>query len=453
MENRNLAQSCAESGPIGGTSHRDVLRSAKPWWVLTRSLVAGGRMVRRMMTESLRGVPVPAHVPAEAVVDFDFQNPQGAHDDVILAWHRLAGRRPMLWTPRNGGHWIATNAAAIEELQMDSQRFSHREMILPAGLKPFKMLPLEADPPEHLQYRKIIHPWFTPSKVRALEGKARELACELIDQIVARGECEFVSEFAQLYPIGMFLGLVDFPASDRAALLAYTEGAVRGTPIKRLQSIVQMHFYLGEKVVDRDRNPGDDLISRMCKAEIKGRKLSEEELHGMMAVVVFGGLDTVAAMASFITCFLAQNPAHRQQLIDHPELIPHAVDEMIRRHGVTNTSRYVTEDTEVCGQRLKQGDMVQVPNVLFGLDPERFADPLTVDFTRKGPIRHAAFGNGAHRCVGSLLAEMELRVFLEEWLKRIPDFHITAGQAPRFSSGMVNGVTRLPLTIAKACVR
>lgn len=449
MEINGLAGSSGRINPTGGKSPLPVRRSARPWWVLTRSLAAGSRLASRMITGSLRSVPVPAHVPAEAVVDFDFYNPAGAADDVILAWQRLSGRRPMLWTPRNGGHWIATNAAAIEELQMDSRRFSHRETTLPADMKPFRMLPLEADPPEHIQYRKIIHPWFTPSKVRALEGKARELACKLIDEIVRRGKCEFVADFAQLFPIGMFLGLVDLPEADRDMLLAYAEGAARGAPPKRLQSIVQMHFYLGEKVVERDRCPGDDLISRMCQAEIKGRKLSEEELHGMLSVVVFGGLDTVAAMTSFITCFLARNPAHRQQLVENPELIPHAVDEMIRRHGVTNTSRYVTEDTEVCGQILKQGDLVQVPNALFGLDPVRFPDPLTVDFGRKGPIRHAAFGNGTHRCVGSLLAEMELRVFLEEWLKRIPEFHITPGEAPSFSSGLVNCVNRLPLTIGK----
>lgn len=449
MRDGNMAKVDPGSPPISDIAGHPVARSARPWWILTRSLASGARLARRMVAESIRTAPVPAHVPADALVDFDFTRPEGAEDDVIMAWHRLAGRRPLVWTPRNGGHWIATSAAAIEQLQMDSRRFSHRETTLPVNMKPFRMLPLEVDPPEHHQYRNIIRPWFTPAAVRALEGTARDLARELIDSILERGECEFVSDFAQLFPIGMFLGLVDLPACDRDELLAYTEGALRGSPLKRLQSIVQMHFYLGDKVVARDRNQQDDLISQICHAQIKGRKLTEEELHGMLGVVVFGGLDTVAAMTSFITCFLAQNPAHCQQLIDNPGLIPHAIDEMIRRHGVTNTSRYVVEDTEICGQVLKKGDMVQVPNALYGLDPERYPDPLTVDFARKGPIRHAAFGNGTHRCAGSFLAEMEMRVFLEEWLQRIPEFHITHGQSPRFSAGLVNCVNRLPLTIGK----
>lgn len=446
MMDSNLDPAASDSGHLPPTA-RPPERSRRPWWVLTRSLSSGARMAGRTLSGAFRPAPVPAHVPPDAIVDFDFLAPDGAEEDVIMAWHRLAGRRPLVWTPRHGGHWIATNAAAIEELQMDSTRFSHRETTLPAGLKPFRMLPLEADPPEHHAYRNIIRPWFTPAKVRTLEDTARALANELIDGIVALGECEFMTGFAQLFPIGMFLGLVDLPAADRTELLAYAEGATRGTPLKRLQSIVQMHFYLGEKAAGRSLGDGDDLISRIARAEVKGRPLTEEEMHGLLGVVVFGGLDTVASMTGFITCFLARNPSHRRQLIDRPELIPHAVDELIRRHGVTNTARYVTQDTEVCGQVLKQGDLVQVPNLLFGLDPERFADPLTVDFNRHGPIRHAAFGNGSHRCVGSFLAEMELRVFLEEWLRRVPEFHVTPGQTPRFSSGLVNCVASLPLTI------
>lgn len=432
-----------------------VPRSSRPWWVLTSALGIAVRIAGRTAADRFsagwRGAPrIPAHVPRDAVVDFDLFNPPGASEDVIMAWHALRGQRELVWTPHNGGHWIVTSADAIEAVQMDSNRFSHRDVTLPTRSKPFSLLPLEADPPQHHGYRNIIQPWFTPSVVRSLEATARTLAIELTEQVMAKGECDFVSEFAQKFPIGMFLGLVDLPAADRARLLGYTEGAARGSPLKQLASLVQMHFYLAGKAAQRSRNPGDDMISRMCHATIKGRHLTERELHGMLSVLVFGGLDTVASMMSFIMCFLARNPGHRRRLIANPELIPHAIDEMIRRHGVTNTARYVAQNILFRGQDLRKGDIVQVPSALFGLDPARFENPLEVDFDRKGKIRHAAFGNGSHRCPGSFLGEMELRVFLEEWLKRVPDFEITPGKAPVFSSGLVNCVNQLPIRIVPA---
>jgi cytochrome P450 len=149
-----------------------------------------------------------------------------------------------------------------------------------------------------------------------------------------------------------------------------------------------------------------------------------------------------------VTRFLATHDEHRRQLVarlSDGAFLRNAVEELVRRHGVANTARYVAEDIEMDGILLKEGDMILPPNMLVGLDERYVKDPLTVDFDRPFPIRHATFGNGVHTCPGAVLARRELQVFLEEWLSRIPEFRIQPGTRPVVATGMVNGVVRLEL--------
>lgn len=386
---------------------------------------------------------VPGHVPADRVVDFDFMHPPGAETDVHAAWKTLHDGPDVVWSPYNGGHWIATRAQDIETIQKDAARFSHARVTVPRS-EDVQLVPLELDPPEHAAYRTLITPSFLPQAIASMEEDVRALTIELIEGFKARGECEFVGEFAKMLPIVIFLRLVDLPQDDRLQLLEMAELSVRGDLQERQRSQGMLMGYIGKWVEERTRNPGDDLISLIVNARIDGQPISPERMFGMMIVVLFGGLDTVAAMMSFICRFLAEHPIERRRLAAEPELILTAVDELIRRHGVTNTARVVVEDTAFNGLLLKQGDQIQVPNALFGLDERRFANPMDIDLGRK-PVVHAAFGNGPHRCPGSFLARTEIKVFLQEWLKRIPEFEIKAGEQPRCASGMVNGMLHLPL--------
>lgn len=386
---------------------------------------------------------VPEHIPEDRVVDFDFMHPPGAEEDVHLAWKSLHDGPDIVWSPYNGGHWIATRADDIEAIQKDHQRFSHARVNIPRG-EDARLVPLELDPPEHTAYRSLITPSFLPQAIASMEDDIRTLTIELIEGFKDRGECEFISEFAKLLPITIFLRLVDLPQEDRLQLLEMTEMAVRGDLEERHRSQEMLAGYIGKWIEARTRNPGEDLISLIVNAKVDGEPISPERMFGMLIVVIFGGLDTVAAMMSFICRFLAEHPADRRRMVQEPELILTAVDELIRRHGVTNTARVVVEDTELKGVLLKRGDQIQVPNALFGMDERRFDNPMEIDFARK-PVVHAAFGNGPHRCPGSFLARTEIKIFLQEWLKRIPEFEITAGDRPRCASGMVNGVLHLPL--------
>lgn len=392
------------------------------------------QMLRLPKPDSL--APRPAHVPPERVVDFDFVRQPGLVEDIHGAWKRLHEGPDIFWTPRNGGCWVVTRADGIDAVLRDPETFSSSKISIPKEATVFKMLPIEADPPEHANYRSLINPWFTPKAISSMEHDIRSLAVELIEGFLTDGECEFVEAFAKRLPIVVFLKLVNLPLDDREKLLRWTDDAVRAKSAwQRMKAFLLMNTYLDKWIRQRRAHPGDDLISRVVTASVGGRPITHGEIHGMLTVLMFGGLDTVAAMLSFAAGFLASHPEHRQQLVDQPALIPKAVDELMRRHGIVNLGRVVTRDCEFKGVQLKKGEMVQVPNALLGLDESRFDDPMTVDFNRPSLI-HGAFGTGPHRCPGAYLARTEIRIFLEEWLKRIPVFSIKPGTPPAATQGL-----------------
>ena len=387
---------------------------------------------------------IPAHVPHQLVVDFDFMNLPGHRDDVHVAWKRAVENAPdIFWTPRNGGHWVAIRADDIEVMQRDHEHFSHESVTIPRP-KSARLAPLEYDPPEHTPLRAILSPAFGPKPMQALQPDLRALCIELIDGFHARGECEFVADFAKRLPIVVFLRLVDLPLEDREHLLELTEMSVRGTAEQRGASYQGLYIYVQKWIEQRRAQPGNDLLSKIVNATPGGQAMSPEQTFGMLVNVIFGGLDTVAASLSFVTRWLADNPQARQELIDSPALVPEALEEFYRRFGIPQTARVITKDFVYKGVPFRKGEQVLVSKTLHGLDERRYPNPLQVDFKRaRAP--HAAFGDGPHRCPGSFLARQELRIFLEEWLKRIPDFRIKPGAKVETSSGMVNGVLSLPL--------
>jgi cytochrome P450 len=306
--------------------------------------------------------------------------------------------------------------------------------------------PIEYDPPLHSDFRRLLAPFFMPKSIGNLEYKARDLTTRLIDSFIDRGECEFVSEFALAMPIGIFMGLVDLPEADRLHLLDIAEAIVRGaTPEAQGMGFMRANQYLAEVFAARRAKPGEDMLSALIKGSVDGgRPLTDTELVAMGSLLLAAGLDTVASMMGFITMFLAQHEQHRHRLIDHPELIPVAVEELMRRHATANVGRLVIEDVEIGGVAMKAGDMVLTATTLACLDDRQFDDPMRVDFDRADK-RSLVFGKGPHQCIGAHLARTEIRVFLGEWLTRIPDFGIRPGETPVSVPGRGNSVKYLPL--------
>lgn len=396
----------------------------------------------------------PENVPAELVFDFDIYAVPGSDEDVQAAYAAIQQQTPdIFWTPRNGGHWVATRGEDILAMQRDYGHFSHRAIVLPpmpSGT--LRQIPLELDPPEHPSYRRPLMQALTPAIVRELEDKVRRVAVETIERLRPLGECEFVEDFAKILPIHVFLDLVELPVTDKPILLPLAEEAVRGRDAEtRGHAHEQVGIYLHKWVSERRENPGDDLLSKLVNVEIAGERIGLEEAISYASLVLFGGLDTVAGMLCFFARFLAMNPGHRRRLVerlDDQEFLTSAIEELLRRHGLANTARVISGDFAYKGIDFHEGDRILPANLFVGLDDRLNPDPLTVDFDRPSRV-HAVFGNGPHACPGAILARRELRIFLEEWLPRIPDFEIKPGTRPVLATGMVNGVLRLELSWPK----
>ena len=391
----------------------------------------------------------PGHVPQELVVDYDFYlKPHAETEFQVKVARQLHAGPDVIWTPRNGGHWVFTRADDIDFAQKDAVLFSMREVTLPAGTTPMSVYPLESDEPEHTQYRGILQPNFNPGAILAMEDDIRALARELIQGFYARGECEFVTDFAAVLPIVIFMNLADLPDSDRQDLIRWAEAGIRPeTPEQKAWGYGNMIAYIEALMKTRAGSSANDIVSRVLRGQVSGRAMSHDETRSIILNALLGGLDTVTSTMSFLASYLARHPDRQRELVASPELIPRAVEELLRYHGATATARVVVSDFEHKGILFKAGDRVLIQALVHGLDERRFPDPETVDFNRRD-IRHATFGQGPHKCIGALLARVELKVFIEEWLKHIPSFGIKDGDFQLVEAGMVNSVARLPLAWA-----
>lgn len=391
----------------------------------------------------------PAHVPADRVIDFDIYDfpVDGLDYQGSLRTALDANAADVVWSPHNGGHWIAKTHETVARVLTDTEHFSSRRVIVSDEVSERPpLVPLQLDPPHHEPYRALLQAALSPKAVGRLGERARALTIELIEGFKADGGCEFISQFAQHLPVAIFMEIVGLPASDRALLTAIADRAVRGeTEAERNQAAADLIGYGMGKIAERRADPGNDLISAVAGAEVDGKPIDDLTLAGLVLLLLLGGLDTVASTLGFYAQFLATHPEHRRQLVANPDLIPNANEELLRRFPIAALAREVKADVQLAGVRMKPGDMVLVPTQMDGLDAEKFAAPLHVDFGRVKPGANATFGAGAHRCVGSMLARTELRIFLEEWLKRIPDFAIRPGTSPKVAKRSVVTVTSLEL--------
>ena len=391
---------------------------------------------------------VPANVPADRCFDFDIFNLDGVEDgcaeDLHVAWKKVHDTYPpVFWTPRYGGHWVLTRYPQISRMQSDYESFSNREFLIPRGVVPLQ-IPEQLDPPEHTEYRKLLMPAFLPKALTSVTEKARQVAIELIERLQPQGRCEFVRDFAGTMPIVAFLTMLSLPESDDAYLRGLAVYMSKPNHERSAAAWEEVSAYVRHWIERRRREPANDLISSLVHAKVQGRALTDDEVFSMCLLVLGGGLDTVVSMTSFVACYLAQHPAHRRELVEHPERIDVAVEECARRFGTSNLARIMRRDTELDGQVLREGDMVVGIFPLAGLDENVNPDPMKLDFTREQP-RHLAFGTGPHTCPGAVLARREIRIFLQEWLPRIPDFRLEPGTRPRVTTGVVNSMSELHL--------
>ncbi len=396
----------------------------------------------------------PAHVPRSRIVDFDVYNPAGIGDGYYAAWQRLhaPGIPDLIWTPRNGGHWIATRGSMIRQFLNEPEHFSARVMIVPkaAGME-HKLVPMNMDPPEHTPYRRVLNKGLGPREIRNFETAIRSVAIELIEKFAHLGKVEFCAAYADIFPIKVFLAFSKLPLSDAPTLTKFAAGMLRpegATPDEKAASMAAANAgffdYIEPTIADRTATPGDDWISTIIHSEVNGAPPTAYEIKAMIALVLLAGLDTVVNFLPFAMEYLARHPADVAALRADPKRIPKHVEELLRRFPVVNQARLVTADIIRDGVELKAGEMVLIPSTLHGLDERENACPMDVDFGRK-KISHSTFGGGAHVCAGMHLANFEIVVTLQEWLKRIPAFRLEEGFKMVAHSGVVADVDTLKL--------
>lgn len=393
-------------------------------------------------------VEIPAHVPVDRVVDFDLFNPPGVEEDYFAAWKSLLGGPALVWTTANGGHWIAARGDVVRTLWADVARLSSECLAVTPGLgEVMQFIPLQQDGAEHKAFRSQVMKGFGARFIVALEPKVQAVARELIDGLRLRGECEFVADFAEILPLNIFLTLIDVPLEDRPALrklgvqLTKPDGSMTVEQLKQAAD-----DYLWPFIQKRIATPGDDLFNRILSEPVNGRAWTADEARRMCRNLLFGGLDTVAAMIGMVALHLARHPRDQRLLRERPELIPDAADELMRRYPTVAVSRNAVADVEIDGVTIREGDLVYLPSVLHNLDPASFEAPEEVRFDRGlTPIRHTTMGVGAHRCVGAGLARMEVIVFLREWLSGMPDFTLAPDRPVTMKGGNVGACTALPL--------
>ena len=313
------------------------------------------------------------------------------------------------------------------------------------------LIPLQIDPPDHVKFRRLLDPLFAPREMEKLESDVRSLVVELIDGFVDTGTCEFNAAVAVPLPCTVFLRLMGLPLADLDLFLRFKDGIIRpdaATPAEGRAMAreigTEIYAYFETVIAERRHEPQDDLVSGFLSAEIDGEVLTTEDIMDIAYLFLLAGLDTVTASLGCAVAYLAAHPERQQALRDEPSLIPAAIEELLRwETPVPGVVRVATQDVEVAGSTIPAGATVTCLLASANTDGAEFADPESVDFARAAN-RHLAFGGGVHRCLGSHLARLEMRVALEELHARVPEYAVEAGETPIYTMG-IRGVEYLPL--------
>jgi cytochrome P450 len=360
----------------------------------------------------------------------------------------------------DGVGWVLTRRAEIEEVFRDPATFSsNMDAVDLSNVRP--LIPLQIDPPEHKKYRKILDPIFAPKQMTALEPSVAALVNQLIDGFVDRGECDFSQEFSIPFPSQVFLTLLGLPLDDLPTFLEMKDGIIRpdqvvGKPrddeatIAYQRGIATSIYDYFDRVLDqREVERRDDLLSQFLDAEVDGHGLTREEILDICFLFLIAGLDTVSASLDCFFGYFTEHPEARQAIVDDPSIIPSVVEELLRwETPVTGVARVAVVDTELGGCPIKAGENVMAVLGGANTDEAELEDSFDVRFDRD-VNRHLAFGGGVHRCLGSHLARLELRVALREWHARIPDYSLKAGHELRYTPE-IRSLSTFPMVFTAA---
>jgi cytochrome P450 len=390
--------------------------------------------------------------------DFDHTDPQWVADPYPI-WDELRARCPVAHTDRFGGTWMPVRHEDVAAVAYDTDHFTSRSVVVsevrpgpddlpaPIGQAP----PITSDPPFHALARRLLLPAFSPKPIEALEPFTRELCVELLDATAGKPQIDAAVDYAQHIPLRVIVRMLGFPQEDADIFRRFIRIVLEDVDqsAEERQAVVdegELDVYMDARIAEHLANPQDDLTSFLLDAELDGTKLDPDHVRGTMVLLMIAGIDTTWSAIGASLWHLARHPADRQRLAAEPQLMATAVEEFLRAYAPVTMARLVAKDFDFHGCPMKEGDWLLLPFPAANRDPEVFADADSVKLDR-AENRHAAFGLGIHRCIGSNLARMELRVALEEWMKRYPDFELVDPTTVTWSAGQVRGPRTIPVRI------
>jgi cytochrome P450 len=398
---------------------------------------------------------MPEHPPVtDWVNDFDHTDPRWTENPFPI-WDELRSECPVVHTKRFLGVYLPTTYQAVKEIAYDTESFSSRRVIV-RDVRPEVARnaapPITSDPPEHKPAKQLLLPPFTPDAMTKLEPRVRAICNELIDEFIADGKCDAAARYTKHVPVRAIAHMLGIPETDGDLFVKWIH-MILELSIKNesmlVQAVQEMSAYFAGHIEYRKTHQTDDLISTLMKARDKdGNPLEDSQVLGSLRLLLIAGIDTTWSAIGSSLWHLANTPADRDRLIAEPELMPGAIEEFLRAYSPVTMAREVMKETTISGCPVKPGNMVLLSFPAANRDPAMFPNADRVVIDRK-ENRHAAFGLGIHRCVGSNLARMEMTVAIEEWLTRIPDFKLDPAGKVTWSEGTVRGPRQLPVLFGK----
>jgi cytochrome P450 len=342
----------------------------------------------------------------------------------------------------------------VKQVAYDTEHFSSRRVIV-RDIRPEMVTsapPITSDPPVHKPAKQLLLPPFTPDAMKKLEPRVRAICNELIDEFIADGKCDAAARYTKHIPVRAIAHMLGIPEKDGDLFIKWIheilELGIRDDAIM-VRAVQEMSGYFAGHIAHRKQHPADDLISTLMNARDKdGQPLTDVHVLGSLRLLLIAGIDTTWSAIGASLWHLAKTSADRERLIAEPELMPSAVEELLRAYAPVTMAREVMKETVISGCPVKPGNMLLLSFPAANRDPAVFPDADKVVIDRK-ENRHVAFGLGIHRCVGSNLARMEMTVAIEEWLKRIPDFRLDPAGQVTWSEGTVRGPRQLPVLFGK----
>jgi cytochrome P450 len=400
---------------------------------------------------------VTVKLPVEDfATDWDHTDARWVQDPYPI-WEDLRSRCPVAHTERYGGAWFPATHAGVSAVANDTENFTSRTVVIgngrpeedalpaPIGVAP----PITSDPPFHQIARRLILPAFAPGPVNALESRIRELCVKLLDQMQGQEIINGGMDYAQYIPAAVISRMLGFPEKDDDIFREFVHIVLEGVDHpreERIEEFAPIEEYFTAQIQDHQANPRDDLTSYLLNVEVGGEKLAIEHVFGTMLLVLVAGIDTTWSAIGASLLHLATHPDDLERLVNEPELMPFAIEEFLRFYAPVTMARLVKHDMDYLGVPMKEYDWILLGFPAANRDPAVFkdADKFIIDRMEN---RHLAFGLGIHRCAGSNLARLELRVAIEEFIKRYPRFEVADSRAVTFAQGQVRGPRNLPFRV------